>query len=122
MAEAGVVRGDQVELVGQGRDQVAEHMRGGREAVQQQDRRGVLRTRLPVEDVQAVDVHGAVRYFRNRHVQLLVREGPSWAAAPRRPPNQKVSAWSLTVSGGRRDGLLGLPVRQLRLQLADAAL
>ena len=86
VAEAGVVRGDQVELVGQGRDQVAEHMRGSREAVQQQDRRGVLRTRLPVEDVQAVDVHGAVRHFRDRHAQLLARERPSRAAVPRRPP------------------------------------
>ena len=60
VAVAGVVRGHQMELVGQGRDQVAEHVRTGGEAVEQEDDGGVLRPRLAVENIQAVDLHGPV--------------------------------------------------------------
>ena len=60
VAVAGVVGRDDVVLVRQRRDQVAEHLRAGREAVEQQDRRGVLRPGLAVEDVQVADLHGLV--------------------------------------------------------------
>jgi hypothetical protein len=54
--EARVVRGDQVEGVGQPGQQRFPHPRGGREAVQEQDRRPVGRARLAVEDRHPVDV------------------------------------------------------------------
>src|SRR5262245_8813727 len=52
VTEAGVVGSEHAVAVGQGRDQVAEHLRAGREAVQQQYRRRVFRPGLAVEDVQ----------------------------------------------------------------------
>ena len=63
MAIAGVIRGDDMELVGQGWDEVAEHMRGCREPVQEQDRGGVFWSRFPIEDVEAVNPDGAVGYL-----------------------------------------------------------
>ena len=42
------------------RDQVAEHMAGAREAVQQQQLRRVRRARLAVEDVAAVHLGGPI--------------------------------------------------------------
>jgi hypothetical protein len=56
VAETRVVRGDEVEGVGQPRQQRFPHPRGGREAVQQQDGRPVGRARLAVEDRHPVDV------------------------------------------------------------------
>jgi hypothetical protein len=53
-----------VEAVGQGRDQVAEHLRAGREAVQQEYRRRVLWPGLAVEDVQVADLDRPVGDFR----------------------------------------------------------
>ena len=41
-------------------DQVAEHVRGGREAVQQDDLRRIGVTGFAVEDVEAVDRKGAI--------------------------------------------------------------
>ena len=64
VAVAGVVRRDHVILVRQRRDQIAEHLRAGREAVEQEDRRGVLRAGLAVEDVQVADLHGLVVHDR----------------------------------------------------------
>src|SRR5262249_20268427 len=52
VTEAGVVGSEHAVAVGQGRDQVAEHLRAGREAVQEQYRRRVFRPGLAVEDVQ----------------------------------------------------------------------
>jgi len=54
--ETRVVRGDEVEGVGQPGQQRFPHPRGGREAVQEQDRRPVGRARLAVEDRHPVDV------------------------------------------------------------------
>ncbi|KQS66472.1 hypothetical protein ASG32_30770 [Methylobacterium sp. Leaf361] len=50
----------EVEAVGQQRDQVAEHVAGRGEAVQQQERRLRRVAGLSVEDVEAIDVDGAV--------------------------------------------------------------
>ena len=61
VAEAGVVRRHHVVPVGQRRNQVAEHVRRGREAVQQQDGRGVGRAGLAVEDLDAIDLDGLVQ-------------------------------------------------------------
>ena len=60
MTIAGIVRGNKVIPVRQGRDQVAEHARRCGETVQQQDRRCVLGPSLPVEDVKTVNLHSAV--------------------------------------------------------------
>ena len=54
--ETRVVRRDEVEGVTQPGQQRLPHPRGGREAVQQQDRRAVGRARLAVEDRHPVDV------------------------------------------------------------------
>jgi hypothetical protein len=62
-AEAEVVRGDHVVAVGQQRDQVAEHERAGREAVQQQEDGCVGRACLAVEQGAAVD--GCVAVIRH---------------------------------------------------------
>ena len=59
---AGVIRSDQVKLVGQHRDQIAEHVRTGREAVEQEHDWGILRPRLTVENIQAVDFCGPVSH------------------------------------------------------------
>src|SRR5690606_6722815 len=59
---AEVVRGDDVVAVGQQRDEVAEHERAGRVAVQQDDRGRVGGAGLPVEDLVAVDCGGPVVY------------------------------------------------------------
>ena len=60
LAEARIVRRDHAVAVGQRRDQVAEHVRGGREAVQQQHDRRVRRPGLAIEDPHAVDRGGPV--------------------------------------------------------------
>ena len=49
-----------MEAVGEERDQIAEHVAGGREAVQQQQLRGAGRARLAVEDGAAVDLGGPI--------------------------------------------------------------
>jgi len=56
VAEAWIVRGEDVEAVGERRDQVAELVRGGGEAAEQQQL-GIRRIAgLPVEDVESVDL------------------------------------------------------------------
>src|SRR5262245_24112678 len=60
VTEAEVVRGDDVVAIGQCRDEVAEHMRAGREAVQEHDGRRVARTGLSEEDLLAFDGHSSV--------------------------------------------------------------
>ena len=57
-AETGIVRRDDMVAVGQQRHEVAEHMGGGREAVQQEHHRRVGGPGLAVEDVDAVDLRG----------------------------------------------------------------
>ena len=49
-----------MEPIGQQRDQVAEHVAGAREAVQQQQLRRIRRARLAIEDLEAVHVGGAI--------------------------------------------------------------
>src|ERR1700683_5097582 len=60
VAEARQIGSYDMEAVGEQRDQVAEHMAGGGEAVQQQQLRGARRTRLAVEEVSAVDLGGPI--------------------------------------------------------------
>ena len=55
-----VVRGDHVIPIAELRDQVSEHMRRGREAVQQQHDRGVARSCFPIKDLDAVDHFGSI--------------------------------------------------------------
>src|SRR5262249_58554721 len=81
VAEAGVVRGDHAVEVGQGRDQVAEHLRAGREAVQEQYRRRVLWPGLAVEDVQVTDLDRPVEHFLLDHGISWGRVGGPWASA-----------------------------------------
>ena len=103
VAVAGVVGGDDVVLVRQRRDQVAEHLRAGREAVEQQDRRGVLRPGLAVEDVQVADLHGLVQHggllggARNAQGQHHGRE-------QRQTDHKRVSS-----NGSLRSGTVRLP-------------
>ncbi|CAD5263221.1 hypothetical protein BOSE62_30567 [Bosea sp. 62] len=59
MAEAGIVRRDHPVLPGQAGNQVAKHVRGRWEAVQQQERRRILRPGLAIEDLGAGDRGGA---------------------------------------------------------------
>ena len=65
IAEAEEVRRDHPVPVGQFRDEVAEHERAGREAVQQDDDGSVGRARLPVEDFATGD--GRVAVVNDRH-------------------------------------------------------
>ena len=58
-AEAWIIRRNEMIAVGQQRDQRREHPRGGI-TVQQQDGRRVFRPGLPIEDLQAVDLHRVV--------------------------------------------------------------
>jgi hypothetical protein len=64
-AEAEVVGCDDVIPIGQRRDQVAEHERAGREAVQQQQGRRLCRARLPEE--QPAAVHGGISMVDGCH-------------------------------------------------------
>src|SRR5207247_9685750 len=64
-AVAQVVGGDRVVPVGQRRDQVAEHERAGREAVQQHHGRRAGRARLPVEQPPPLD--SGVTVVDSRH-------------------------------------------------------
>jgi hypothetical protein len=57
-AEAGQVRGDDVKLAGQIRDQVAKHVAGAREAVQQQHDWSTRVASRTVEHLEAIDVDG----------------------------------------------------------------
>jgi DNA-binding CsgD family transcriptional regulator len=60
LAEPGQVWGDDMEPVGEQRDQLAELVTRGRVAVQEQQRRRVSRSSLPVEHRQAIHVRRAV--------------------------------------------------------------
>src|SRR5262245_19171076 len=75
VAEARVVGGEHAVAVGQGRDQVAEHLRARREAVQQKHCRRVLRPGLAVEDVQVTDLDRPVGHFLLDHGASRVRVG-----------------------------------------------
>src|SRR6516225_1517250 len=56
LSEPGKIWRDDVKPIREFRDEVAEHMAGARETVQQQDRRCVFRSRLAMEDFEPVDV------------------------------------------------------------------
>ena len=60
VAEAREIGSDDMETVGEQRDEIAKHMAGGGEAVQQQQLRGARSARLAVEDVSAVDLGGPI--------------------------------------------------------------
>jgi hypothetical protein len=60
IAEPWEIRSDNMEAVGEPRDQVAEHMPGGREAMQQQQLWGARCARFAVEHIAAVDLGGQI--------------------------------------------------------------
>ena len=60
LAEARQVGRDDVEAIGQERDEVAEHVARAREAVQQQQLRRVGGAGLAIEDLEAVHIGGAI--------------------------------------------------------------
>ncbi len=66
-AEARIVRGDEVIAVGQQRDQLAEHVRGGRETVQQEDGRPCRIARPAVKQRHPVNLHRAMVDRDGRH-------------------------------------------------------
>src|SRR5262245_2336867 len=63
-SEARQVGGDHVEVVPQGRDQVAEHVGRRRESVKQEQRGGRVGPRFSAEDLQAVHIDEAVSRHR----------------------------------------------------------
>ena len=60
VAEAREIGSDDMETVGEQRDQVAEHMAGGGEAVQQQQLRGARSACFAVEHIAIVDLGGPI--------------------------------------------------------------
>jgi hypothetical protein len=66
------VRGDEVEAVGQKRNEVSKHMACTGKAVQQRERRSVFAAGLAVEHLQIVDGDRAV--FDGTHARCLHRE------------------------------------------------
>ena len=60
VAEARQIRSDDMEAVGEQRDEIAEHVAGGWEAVQQQQLRRARGASFAVENVAAVDLGGAI--------------------------------------------------------------
>ena len=73
VAEAGIVRCDQVEPVGEPVKQRLPHAGRGGESMQEQDRGRIPRAGLAIENRQAADVDGAVR--RAVHAFLLAGDG-----------------------------------------------
>ncbi len=102
IAEAGIVRRDHVILGGEIGDQVAKHVRGGGEAVQQQDGRRVRRAGLAIEDVEAVDRDASCRRPRPR------RRPAGRRARPR--PARRGGQEAMDFDHG---GLRVLPFKQL---------
>jgi len=70
-----IVGRDRPEAVGQERHQVTEHVQRTRQAVQEQDHRGILRDRLAAEDADAIDARGATM---NGWVGALGRNYRRW--------------------------------------------
>jgi hypothetical protein len=66
LAKSRIVRRDGMVAVSQGRDQITEHVRGGREAVQQKHDWSARGARLAVEDVNAIDLDRVI-VNRRRH-------------------------------------------------------
>src|SRR5262249_60057981 len=58
--ESREVRGDNMKPVGEERDQIAEHVARAREAMQQQELRRIGWPGLAIENLEAVDIGGAV--------------------------------------------------------------
>ena len=74
-AEARKVGRDHVEPVREQRDEVAEHVARGGEAVQQQKRRRIRAAGFAIEDLEAVDSDGAVGRDRHRTTPLIRADG-----------------------------------------------
>ena len=91
LAEAGQVRSNDVKPVGEQRDQLAKHVARGREAVQQQERRRVRCSGLPVEHRQAIHFCRAICGFG--HESSLI------AATP--PHTVRVNGAAVTWPGTR---------------------
>jgi len=49
-----------MDAIGKQRDEIPEHVACAREAVQQQERRGMRRAGLAIEDLQSVHVDGSI--------------------------------------------------------------
>ena len=60
VAEAREIGSDDMEAVGEPRNEIAEHVAGGREAVQQQQLRSARGACFAIEDVSAVDLGGPI--------------------------------------------------------------
>src|SRR5262245_56724358 len=69
LTEPGKVRGDHMKSVGEQRDQVAKHVARTREAVQQQQLRGICWSRLAIKDFETVNMGRAIS--DRRHENLL---------------------------------------------------
>jgi hypothetical protein len=61
VSEAGVIRRDEVIVIGQLGEERLEHPRGRRESVQQQKRRRVFRAGLSVKDREPIDLYVAIK-------------------------------------------------------------
>ena len=66
LAEARIVRRDDMVAICEQWDQIAEHVGGGRKPVQQEHGRRVCRARLTVEDIDTVDLDCAIVDDRDR--------------------------------------------------------
>ena len=88
LAEARIVRRDDMVAIRERRDQIAEHVRRGRKAVQQQHGRRVGGSGFAVEDIDAVDLDGAIVDDRDRglfrYAGRRARRGPAGAATDAR--------------------------------------
>jgi hypothetical protein len=78
VAEPRVVGRNEVEVPSQERDEVAKHVRRRRKAMQKEQRGGVRRARLAVENVQPVHldramVHRRIRAAINGHDETSIR-------------------------------------------------
>jgi hypothetical protein len=72
-----------MEAIGQERYEIAEHMTRGREAMEQQQLGSIDRPCLTIEDIEAVDVGGAV--FDGGHVDSPLLQRQSLVILAARP-------------------------------------
>ena len=65
-AEAGIVRRDDMKAIRERRDQVAEHVGRSRKPVQQEHGRRIGGSGFAIEDIDAIDLDGAIVDDRDR--------------------------------------------------------